>query len=151
MAMGNELPLAELAHVIQLAVAPVFLLTGVGAILGVLTNRLSRIVDRARQLESELPSAPPGRALRVREGLRQQAKRARISQAAISLCTACALLISAVIVVMFIGVFAGLNLSAMIAGMFIVGLMLLILGLICFLREVYLATRHMRFGEPEQE
>lgn len=146
-----QIPLTELAHVIEMAVAPVFLLTGVGALLGVLTNRLSRIVDRARGIETALLSAPPGQALRLRTELRQQAKRARVSQAAISLCTACALLISSVVVVMFIGVFAELELTALIAGLFVLGLLLLILGLLCFLREVYLATRYMRFDELSED
>jgi hypothetical protein len=50
-----ESQVTAIAHVIQLAVAPVFLLTGVGAVLAVLTQRLARIIDRARVLEERLP------------------------------------------------------------------------------------------------
>ena len=77
--MNQDAPLAEVAHVIQLAVAPVFLLTGIGALLGVLASRLARTVDRARELEKKLMTAPPGRALVIRESLRQQSKRARLT------------------------------------------------------------------------
>jgi len=45
------------AHAIQLAVAPVFLRSGIGAILMVMTNRLGRIIDRARVLEERLDNA----------------------------------------------------------------------------------------------
>ena len=53
--MQSDTIIPTVAHVIQMAVAPVFLLTGVGAILTVLTNRLARIIDRARILEERLP------------------------------------------------------------------------------------------------
>ena len=57
--MQTESQVAALGHVIQLAVAPVFLLSGVSGLLGVLTNRLSRIIDRARVLEERLVTAVP--------------------------------------------------------------------------------------------
>ena len=47
------------AHAIELAVAPVFLLTGIAAILAVMMNRLGRIIDRARVLEDRLDNASP--------------------------------------------------------------------------------------------
>jgi hypothetical protein len=57
----GDLEISPVAHVIQLSVAPVFLLSGVGAILAVMTNRLGRIIDRARWLEAQLEAAPPER------------------------------------------------------------------------------------------
>ena len=57
--MIQELQVSAIAHVIQLAVAPVFLLTGVGAMLGVMANRLARVIDRSRVLEGQLPAAAP--------------------------------------------------------------------------------------------
>src|SRR3546814_10718772 len=102
----DETQVAAIAHTIQVSVAPVFLLGGVSAMLGVLTNRLSRIVDRARKLETEAGSAAPGRLPGLREGLRRLALRARLTRAAIAFCIGCALLISSVIVVLFIGTFS---------------------------------------------
>src|SRR3546814_6315168 len=76
----DETQFAAIAHTIQVSVAPVFLLGGVSAMLGVLTNRLSRIVDRARKLETEAGSAAPGRLPGLREGLRRLALRARLTR-----------------------------------------------------------------------
>jgi hypothetical protein len=147
----DETQVAAIAHTIQVSVAPVFLLGGVGAMLGVLTNRLSRIVDRARKLEAELGTAAPGRGPGLRKGLGHLARRARLTSAAIAFCIGCALLISSVIVVLFIGTFSRWNLSAVIAGLFIMSVLSLIGGLLCFLREIQLATRYLRIGELEPE
>ncbi|MEO5741668.1 MAG: DUF2721 domain-containing protein [Vicinamibacterales bacterium] len=57
----GDLEISPIAHVIQLSVAPVFLLSGIGAILAVMTNRLGRIIDRARALEAQLEDATPER------------------------------------------------------------------------------------------
>ena len=149
--MADEPQIASIAHVIQLSVAPVFLLSGIGAILNVLSNRLSRIVDRARQIEAQLPTSPPGRVIGLRASLRNLGKRARLANFAISFCTICAVLICSDIVVLFVGTLIGFNLSVVVAVVFVVAMLCLILGLIAFLREVYLATRYLRIGEPEPE
>ncbi len=143
--------IVSIADVIRLAVAPVFLLSGIAALLNVLTNRLARIVDRGRHLEVEFPSAAPGRVQTLRESLGRLARRARLVSWGISLCTGSAILISIVVVVLFIDSLTGVNFSAIIALLFIVAMAALTLGLICFLREISLATRHLRIGEPEPE
>lgn len=147
----EETQVAAIAHTIQVSVAPVFLLGGVGAMLGVLTNRLSRIVDRARKLETELSTSAPGRLPGLRIALRHLARRARLTSAAIAFCIGCALLISSVIVVLFVGTFSRWNLAPVIAGLFILSILSLIGGLVCFLREIQLATRYLRIGELEPE
>ena len=149
--MEADTQVAAIAHTIQVAVAPVFLLGGVGAMLGVLTNRLARIVDRARSLEAELGSAAPGRVPALQRGLRNQARRARLTNWAIAFCIGCALLISSSIVVLFIGAFSRWNLSIVIAALFVGSIGSLICGLLCFLREIQLATRYLRIGAPEPE
>lgn len=147
----TDTQITSIAHVIQLAVAPVFLLTGVGSILNVLSNRLSRIVDRARQMEAQLPTATPARAAGLRASLGNLRKRARLASRAITLCTACAVLICSDIIVLFVGSMLELNLSAVIAIVFVIAMLCLVIGLLAFLREVYLATRYLRIGEPEPE
>ena len=67
--------IGEIARLIQLAVAPVFLLSGIGAILAVMTNRLSRIIDRARILEARLDDAPPSDQGRVHFVLQRLVRR----------------------------------------------------------------------------
>jgi hypothetical protein len=149
--MPTEPAVASIAHVIQLSVAPVFLLSGVGALLAVLTNRLARIVDRARALEAQFPAAAATRVPAMRSGLARLAQRARLIGWAIGLCTGCALLICAVIVVLFVGTAVNVRLGAVIATGFVGAMLMLIGGLSCFLREVMVATRNLRIGEFEGE
>jgi F0F1-type ATP synthase assembly protein I len=146
-----ETPLASMAHVIQLAVAPVFLLTGIAALLNVLSGRLSRIVDRARLLESQLPGASAPRAQGMRASLQRLAYRARLASYAISLCTSSAVLVSAVVIALFLGSLFNFNARTVIAVMFIAAMLGLTAGLLCLLREVFLSTQYLRIGEPEPE
>jgi Protein of unknown function (DUF2721) len=141
-----ETGVAAIAHVIQLSVAPVFLLSGVSAMLGVLSNRLGRIIDRARGLEMRVTNESP----EVQDCLHGQlgilARRARLVSHAISLCTICSLLICAVIIALFLGAFFATDVSSVIGVIFIAALGALAGGLVIFLREIYLATRTLRIG-----
>lgn len=142
--MLPNLGISGIAHAIQLAVAPVFLLTGVAALLGVLAGRLARIVDRARRLESEADGHGE-RAVRARRELAVLAQRGRVVSWAIALGTLTALLIAAVIAVMFIGAFFGFDASVPVALLFIVAMAAMIAALALFLREVHLALSTLRF------
>ena len=124
------------AHVIQQAVTPVFLLTGVGAILSVLSSRLGRIIDRFRVLEKVADNERDAHAKEIAMLLR----RARWIHWAISLCTVCALFICIVIAALFIGSESGKDPSGTIAAFFIAAMLALTTGLLCFLREIALAT-----------
>jgi hypothetical protein len=142
--MADFSTLASIAHLIQLSVAPVFLLTGVGAILGVLTGRISRIVDRARKLESGLAETPSAAHPEVHQELRRLSRRARLTYWSISLCTISALLVCTMIALLFVGHFVPVSIAGIVALLFIVAMLSLISGLLCFLREVYLAVRNLR-------
>ncbi|HEY3699615.1 MAG TPA: DUF2721 domain-containing protein [Spongiibacteraceae bacterium] len=142
--MVAESTVASIAHLIQLSVAPVFLLTGVGSILGVLAGRVGRIVDRARKLESELPHTPATRHADIRLELRRLSRRAHLTYWAISLCTVCALLVCAMIALLFVGDFVAVSMAEFVALLFITAMLSLICGLLCFLREVYMAIRYLR-------
>src|SRR5688572_9008856 len=111
--------LVNVSHLIQLAVAPVFLLSGVGIILTVLTNRLARVVDRARTVEREALDAPPENVALYKETLRVLARRARMMNRAITMSTISALLVSLVVVTLFLSAFFKFDMSAPIALMFI--------------------------------
>jgi Na+/melibiose symporter-like transporter len=138
--MQTAASITTVAHVIQLAVAPVFLLTGVGAILAVLINRLARVVDRFRVLERMLPAAGNDERAVLDTEMAILSRRARLIHWAISLCTVCALLICIVIATLFVGSVLGADLSGTIAVLFITAMLALIAGLLCFLREITLAT-----------
>lgn len=144
--MHVEMSTGGIAHVIQLAVAPVFLLTGVAAILSVLTHRLGRIIDRARAIEGWLPSAGESQRRTYLEQLAMLSRRARLANWAISLCTTSAFLVCTIIIVVFLETFLSLNLPSAIALLFIVAMLALIAGLLIFLREIYLATASLRIG-----
>lgn len=136
--MPTEISITTVAHVIQLAVAPVFLLAGVGTILGVMTSRLSRIIDRFRVLESITPDAHAASA--HQHEMKVLAHRERVIYRAISLCTVCALLICVVITTLFVGSVMGVQLTSLIALLFIAAMLALIGGLLSLLREIYIAT-----------
>ncbi len=143
--MQADSGISSIASAIQLSVAPVFLLTGVGAILGVLTNRLARIVDRSRVLEERLHASPEELA-HLKTDLHQLSERARLVNRAIWLCTLGALLVCLVIVALFVSAFADAHLGTVVALAFTAAIAALIGALVHFLRETYLATRSLRRG-----
>ncbi len=126
----------SVAYAIQQAVAPVFLLTGVGAFLSVLSTRLGRVIDRFRAIENDAGKHGEEMAVLLR--------RSRWIHWAISLCTVCALLVCIVIAALFIGSELGKDPSGTIALFFIAAMFALTAGLICFLREIALATGIIR-------
>jgi hypothetical protein len=134
------------AHVIQLAVAPVFLLTSVGAILNVMANRLSRIVDRARALELKLTGAEGAGRDDLVHRLNNLTRRATLISHAIVLCVITAVLVCGTIIVLFLGEFAAFEATVPAALLFIAGLMTFLLALIWLLREIFMAIRTMKFG-----
>ena len=141
------LQVTEIGHVIQLAVAPVFLLSGVGIILTVLTNRLARVVDRARRLEDAADTADAPERDALQRQLRVMARRARLMNRAITLSTISALLVAVVVVTLFLGAFFDFNTSLPIAAMFILAMLALIGALLFFLREVFLSISTLKIGE----
>ena len=134
------------AHAVQLAVAPVFLLTGIGAFLTVMTNRLGRVIDRARILEERLERATPESVANLRADLAMLSRRAKLNGRAITFCTATALLICTMIAVLFVSAFLGFEASIPVAVLFVAAMLSFFLGLLWFLREIYLATKSLRIG-----
>ena len=136
-----------MAHAIQLSVAPVFLLSGIAAILAVMTSRLSRIIDRARTLEAQLPGAVPEIIERLHRELATLSRRAKLISGSIALCTGTALLVCVVIVTGFVGVvFLRTDLSVPVALLFVAAMVTFFVGLVLFLREIFVATASLRIG-----
>ena len=136
-----------IAEVIQLAVAPVFLLAGIAGLLGVLSTRLARIIDRARVIERRIPQAKTDeqRALMRRE-TKVLWRRIALINWAIRLCITGALAVCLVIVTLFLGEFVGVNIAVIVAVLFVSAMVLIVAGLMFLLTEVGLSTRHMREG-----
>jgi hypothetical protein len=143
--MPQDSGISTVAHVIQLSVAPVFLLSGIGAMLAVMTSRLGRIVDRARALEARLP-ADPALAAAVHEELGALSRRARHAGTAIALCTVTALLVCGVIASLFLGAFLKFDPTIPAAVLFVTAMLAFMAGLVLYLREVLIATTTLRIG-----
>jgi hypothetical protein len=137
--------ISGVAHVIQLSVAPVFLLSGIGAMLAVMTNRLARVIDRARALEQKTPT-DPAQANQLQQELQTLSHRARQISRAIMLCTITALLVCGVIATLFIGSFFGFDASVPAAVLFVTAMIAFMIGLLLFVREVFVATANLRIG-----
>ena len=130
----------SLSKAIQLSVAPVFLLAGIGMLLNVSSGRLVRIVENARRAKESLDA---GETVDDKERSTWR-KRAQLIIRAIELLTAATLLISAVVAVLFLSVISRLNLTLVVVPMFIAAMVLLMLASLCFLREVRIASVHLR-------
>ncbi len=139
---------ADVAHVIQLSIAPVFLLTALGTILGVLSTRLARIVDRARVLRDRIRALPAPEQAAMRGELRLLARRRRLVNLAITFGVAAALLVCLLIAAGFVGSFLRTNASMVIAALFVLAMVAMVGALVTFLSEILLATRGMGFDEP---
>ena len=144
----DGIEVVDIAHAIDLAVAPVFLLSGIGVLLGVLTNRLARIVDRARKVEESLRQAIPSAPDDARDQLRVAARRARFINVSITLGTIAALLVALVVAVLFASTFVPLNLAGPVAVLFVLAMGALVGALVSFLLEVRIAIAALRIGSP---
>jgi hypothetical protein len=148
--VGSSLQVTDISHVIQLAVAPVFLLAGISGMLSVLSIRLGRIIDRARHLDGLLSASEKQDRAAIHREHNSLRRRARLANWAITLCILCALLICTVIVVLFVGAFLSLGVTTVIAWLFVISMISLISALLIFLREIYLATSSLRIGGSGQ-
>lgn len=127
------------SEVIQLAIAPVFLLMGVSALLGVLTGRLGRVVDRFRVLNEKCNNEQKTADAKAMRELHLLQSRAIWVHRAITLSTLSLLLVAVVIGALFLGSAIRWDSSWLVSIVFIVAMLSLIVGLGCFLREIYLS------------
>jgi hypothetical protein len=142
-----NIQIGDIGHIIQLAIAPVFLLTGVCTNLMVLTNRLARIIDRSRVLEDRLDIGYSDVYLNELDILY---RRSHLINFAIALSTACGLLICLVIAMLFLGDITSISLDRYIAVMFIMAMLCLIGSFVYLLREIFIASASMRSHRHER-
>ena len=145
--MSDTNQLADITRTIQLAVAPVFLLSSMGTTLSVLTTRLSRIIDRARVLESRFKTLEPEEQGHARLELDTLSRRAHLIQRALTTGVGAALLVCMLIIVAFVGYLTESNLGWVVAGLFIVAMGLFAFALVSFMREAVLSLDSLRFGK----
>ncbi len=139
------------SHGIQLAVAPVFLLTAVSGMIAAVAGRLARIIDRARNVETRIKQG--NHPAEDEDGYAELAElrtRGLLANASIALLTSCAFLIGVTIVVLFLGEtidFPGLRISIF---TFLGGVVCFLSALICFMVETFIATRLLNFARQRK-
>ncbi len=136
------------SHGIQLAVAPVFLLTAVSGMIGTVAGRLGRIIDRARVVEERIEAAPAADSMTVSyKELAALRLRGRLANLCIALLTFCAMLIGLTIVALFLGETTESQIYRLATLFFLAGIICFLLALLGFLTETVLATRILNFGK----
>jgi hypothetical protein len=139
--------LSDITHTIQLAVAPVFLLSALGTTLSVLATRLARIIDRARLLESQLDTLSEVERRRAFTELDTLSRRARLIHRALTAGVGAALSVCLLITLAFVGYLTQTNLGAAVAVLFILAMGLFVFSLVSFMREAVLSLDSLRFGQ----
>lgn len=136
---------------IQLALAPVFLLTAVSGMIAAVAGRLGRVIDRARNVENQLESGniEEARASRLYDELRELRRRGWLGNICVALLTFCAILIGTTIILLFLGETAELQLFKIVTVCFLLGVVFFQLALLCFLLESMLATRLLSFTQAK--
>jgi len=139
--------LATVTHGIQLAVAPVFLLTAVAGMIGSVAGRLARIIDRARVLEERIEAAPLNNPMNSAfTELKQLRLRGALVNTCIALLTFCAIMIGLTIMALFLGETTEWQIFRIATILFLSGVTCFLLALLCFLTETLIATRMLKFG-----
>lgn len=138
--MPGESHFYDIAHVIQLAVAPVFLLTAIGTIINVLISRLARAVDRRRVLEEHLPEYVTERRAQAERELGLLSRRINLVIWSTALAVLSALFVCLLIGAAFVGAFIATDLSRPVAVLFTGAVLALTVCLLTFLREISIAA-----------
>ena len=145
----TQAAVSTIAHQIELSIAPVFLLAGIGALLSVLTQRLARTVERERNLERDFVDFDADRRRIAAEEMHLLDQRVTVVNLAITACTAAALFVCVVIAMLFVAGLCDFAVGRTIAWLFIVTMLLLTAGLSLFLWEIRLAIRALRIGRDQ--
>jgi hypothetical protein len=135
---------AEVVKMLQVAVTPVVLISGVGLLLLSMTNRLGRVVDRARVLAKEMRSAQPEVVERLRNQLQLLYRRAALLRTAIFASSLSILLVSVLILGLFAEVLLGLSIAPPIIIVFAACILALIVSMVFFLKDLTLSLRALR-------
>lgn len=143
--------LQSVSHGIQLAVAPVFLLTAVAGMIGTAAGRLARIIDRARTLEAQVDQAPDNNPMTLAfKELKLLRQRGVLVNSCIALLTFCGIMIGLTIMALFLGETAEINVFRLASILFLLGVTLFLLALLCFFVETVMATRILQFGHTSR-
>jgi len=147
--MAIETHVSDITHVIQLAVAPVFMLTAVGTIINALNSRLGRAVDRRRALEARLAELSGDKASTAHEELAAITRRIHYVYLSILFAVLSGLFVCLLIAGAFLGAFVAIDLTRTVAALFVLAMLALIVCLLLFLREIFVAVSAPRHPARE--
>ena len=136
--------LRDLIPILQIAIGPVILVSGVGLLLLSMTNRFGRVIDRARQLTRELRTVAPEHRGSIVAQLRILSRRARIVRAAIAMAALSLLLAALLIIVLFLSAVLQLGFALPITGLFILCMACLITSLVFFISDINLSLMALK-------
>ncbi|HZP47464.1 MAG TPA: DUF2721 domain-containing protein [Vicinamibacterales bacterium] len=137
--------LAELVPVLQVAIAPAILISGVGLLLLTMTNRFGRIIDRSRILAAAIRGDNADERARAESQVMILWRRARLARQAIVLGGVSVLLAAALVIVLFVAALAHLEIAAAIVALFAACLLTLIASLVVFLREIDISLEALKY------
>lgn len=147
----QTLSVAQLIPVLQTAIGPTILISGVGLLLLTMTNRLARTIDRARIIARELPTSSDGDRAKGVEQLRILWRRARLIRLAIALASTSALFAAILIIVLFVTALLQIDSAWLICALFIICLACLIASLMAFIRDINQGLMALRLELPRQD
>lgn len=143
--------ISNISQAIELALGPVFLLTGIAGMLNVMSGRLSRIIDRGRYLTERRTDHSPIHEENIQDELKTLERRRYFTSLAITSCTVSALLVCLVIVTLFLEAMFNAPLNWIIGYLFIAAILALVTGLGFFLREVHQSAKTVRLNRYEKK
>jgi hypothetical protein len=142
--------LTDLIPTLQLAIGPVILISGIGLILLSMTNRYGRLLDRARRLTGDLQGASETDHIRLIAQLRILSSRAVLVRASITFAALSILLAAVLIISLFLGALLQLNIAAIIVGIFVLGMLSLIISLLLFISDINLSLKALWLEIPPE-
>lgn len=150
MSVPAETVAGTLSHAIELAVAPVFMLTAIAGLIGALAHRLGRIIDRARELEQRMQDGrfidQPAAEATYAE-LHRLKLRGRVVNTSVALLTLSGMMIGATVISLFLGETTVTRASQLVTATFLAGVVGFVLALLCFLAETLLAGHTLKFRD----
>ncbi len=142
--------LPDLVQILQLSIAPMILISGVGMVMLSMSNRFGRLIDRSRQLTQSLRGASGDERDRMLAQLRILWLRAKIVRTGIALANVSALLAALLIINLFLGALFDLRIANVIVTLFVFCLLCLISALILFIADINLSLRALGLELPPE-
>jgi hypothetical protein len=146
-----SIPAHELIPVLQVAIGPVILISGVGLLLLTLTNRFGRAVDRSRSLGREMREVDPAERSRISMQVEILYRRARVIRLSIIMAAMSLLLVAVLIIVLFVTALAKLEAGFVIVMLFICCMASLIVSLAAFIRDIQLSLHALKLDLGQQD